>query len=91
MMVFALLVSCGAFGEDQQPDCRSWWSGPDGVRHCLLSGNGEDDTITQGPKETSDVHTKPEEPDPDDISARNNLQQPQGPPPGFQITDIPEK
>jgi hypothetical protein len=91
MIVFALLVSFGAFGDDQNSDCRSWWSELDSVYHCLLSGNGEDDAPTLTPKGIVGTQAKPDEPDPDDISAPNNLTQPQRPPPGFQITDIPEK
>jgi hypothetical protein len=91
MMVFVLLTSFNVFGDGEPSDCRSWWSGTDGVHHCLLSENGEDDRSALAPKETEVTRAKHEEPNPDDISAPNNLTQPQGPPPGFQITDIPEK
>jgi hypothetical protein len=85
MMVFALLISFSVHGDG----CRSWWSELDGVHHCLLSGNGEDnDTqIPAAAKETKDIQTKPEEPNTDDISAPNN---PQQLPPDFQITDVSE-
>lgn len=77
MMVFALLVSCNAFGDVEQPDCRSWWSGPDGVHHCLLSGNGEDkDTQTPATKEANNGQGHPEELLPDDDSPRNQLPDP---------------
>lgn len=88
MLVFALLMSCGAFGEDQQPDCRSWWSGPDSVCHCLLSGNGDDDAITPTQKGASDAEILPAEPPLDDISTPDNTPQL---PPDFQITDVSEK
>jgi hypothetical protein len=85
MMVFALLVSFSVFGYDKPPDCRSWWSKLDGVHHCLLSGNVEDTIL---PQEAGRVEIFPTESSRDDISTPNNSQE--EPPPGLQVTDIPE-
>lgn len=88
MMVFALLVSFGAFGDNQNSDCHSWWSELDGVHHCLLSGNGENNAPLVPKKEIDNTKASPEA-DPDDISAPSGTQQ--LPPPGLQIMGIPER
>lgn len=90
VMFFALLASFSVFGENQQSDCRSWWSGLDGVHHCLLSGNGEDEDVAPTPKEGSNTEILPAEASPDDISATNNASHLPQLPPDFQITSVPE-
>lgn len=73
MIFFALLLSFNAFGEDQQLNCRSWWSKSDGVRHCLLSGNGENDASLLPKKEIAGAKALPEDLSHDNDSPRNQL------------------
>ena len=39
LLSIALAFSCGVTAEEQGTDCHSWWSGSDGIRHCV-SGTG---------------------------------------------------
>jgi hypothetical protein len=88
---FTLVTSFNVIGDGKETNCRSWWSKLNGIHHCLLTTDNGGSAGTLIQDEISDTHTKSEELYTDDISIPKESQQLQGPPPGLQVMDIPEK